>query len=417
MPPIYSDAQVIIKNIIADNLPQTAVLGALKQHKFNGNIYLVAIGKAAWTMAQAACNFLGDRLIKGVIITKYGHSNGSLPNIDIFEAGHPVSDENTIKATSECIELAKNLTANDELLFLISGGGSALFEKPLSGISLEDIQDITNQLLACGADIVEMNMVRKRFSSVKAGRFAQLVNPAGVFALVLSDVLGDRLDSIASGPAVFDDSTVEDVFKVVKKYDLKLTPLQMEYLNQETPKEISNVKTVIIGSVKTLCESAAKVAKSLGYTPFILSTTINCEAKEAGRMLSSIAADIQEGCNSFAKPCAIIVGGETVVTIKGKGAGGRNQELALSAAKGISGFDNTLIFSLGSDGTDGPTDAAGGIVDGNTVLKLNNLDRDIDKILNNNDAYNGLKAVDGLLITGPTGTNVNDVAIILCTDS
>ena len=398
-------ATKMIKSILENNIPGQSVEKALQNHNFKGNIHLISIGKAAWTMAQAASNFLGDQLIKGIVVTKYDHSQGLLPRIDIYEAGHPVSDENTILATEECIKLAKSLTADDELLFLISGGGSALFESPLPGLTLTDIQDVTSQFLAKGADIVEINTVRKRLSKVKAGRFAQLAAPAKVFSIVLSDVLGDRLDSIASGPAYADSSTLEDALKIVEKYKIKLPNITME----ETPKEISNVETVITGSVRTLCDAAAEAAKQLGYKPYILSTTLNCEAREAGRFLASIAAD-----NSFKKPCAIIVGGETVVTIKGNGKGGRNQELALSAAKGIDGLNGILIFSLGSDGTDGPTDAAGGMVDGQSLEKLRRLGLDIDKILANNDSYNGLKAIDGLIITGPTGTNVNDVSIILC---
>jgi hydroxypyruvate reductase len=299
------------------------------------------------------------------------------------------------------------------MLFLVSGGGSALFEAPLDGITLEDIQNITGHMLASGADIVEINMIRKRFSAVKAGRFAQLAAPAKVFAVILSDVLGDRLDSIASGPAVPDKSTIEDALKVADKYNLQLSDLHKNYFKQETPKEITNVVTAITGSVRTLCESAAKVAENLGYTAVVLTTTLNCEASEAGRMMASIANDVKNGTSSFKAPCAIIAGGETVVTLKGKGKGGRNQELALAAAKGISGLDGVVILSLGSDGTDGPTDAAGGIVDGETVSKLKEGGHDIDKILANNDAYNGLKATDGLIITGPTGTNVNDVSVIL----
>ena len=414
MQKIHDDAQLMIKNIIEENMPGTAVENALKAHDFKGNIYMVAIGKAAWTMAKAAQEYLGDRLVKGIVVTKYEHSMGSLPKCDIYEAGHPVADENTFAATHECIKLAENLTENDELLFLVSGGGSALFERPLEGITLDDIQDITNQLLASGADIVEMNMIRKRLSSVKAGRFAQLASPAKVFAIILSDVLGDRLDTIASGPAVPDASTIEDAMKVATKYNLKLTELQNKYLTTETPKSIDNVKTVVTGSVHTLCESAAETAKKLGYTPFILTTTMNCEAAEAGRLLAAIAADTRAERNSFTTSCAIIAGGETVVTLKGKGKGGRNQEKALAAAKGIAGLENTLIFSLGSDGTDGPTDAAGGIVDGQTAAKLKKANIDIDKILADNDSYNALKAVDGLIITGPTGTNVNDVVVILC---
>ena len=414
MQKICSDAELMIKNIIADNMPRTAVEAALKEHEFKGNIYMVAIGKAAWTMAKAASDFLGDRLEKGIVVTKYEHSQGSLPRIDIYEAGHPVSDENTILATHECVELVKGLGENDELLFLVSGGGSALFEKPLDGLTLEDFKDVTTQLLASGADIVETNMVRKRFSAVKAGRFAQLADPARVFAVILSDVLGDRLDSIASGPAAPDKSSVEDAQKVVEKYKLKLSDTQSKYILAETPKEITNVETVITGSVRTLCESAAKTAKELGYTPFVLTTAMNCEAAEAGRLLATIAVDTQHGKNSFTKPCAIIAGGETVVTLKGKGKGGRNQELALAAAKGIAGLENTLVFSLGSDGTDGPTDAAGGIVDGNTAAKLKQQGLDIDKVLADNDSYHALKAIGGLILTGPTGTNVNDVTVILC---
>ena len=411
---MYNDAKQMIKNIIAENMPKQAVENALKNHVFTGSIYMVAVGKAAWTMAQAASGFLGERLKKGIVVTKYEHSLGPLPNIEIYEAGHPVSDQNTFSATQKCIDLAESLTAEDELLFLVSGGGSALFEKPLEGITLDDIKNITNQLLAKGADIVEMNMIRKRLSQVKAGRFAQLAAPAKIFAVILSDVLGDRLDTIASGPAVADASTVEDAKKVAEKYNLKLTDLIRKYLQEETPKEITNVKTVITGSVKTLCESAAKTAKELGYTPYVLTTTMNCEAREAGRFLASVALSTQENASSFQKPCAIIAGGETVVTLKGTGKGGRNQEIALSAAKGIAGLQNTLIFSLGSDGTDGPTNAAGGIVNGETALKLKNRDLDIDELLADNDSYYGLEAVESLIITGPTGTNVNDVTVVLC---
>jgi len=411
---IHSDAQKMIKSIIADNMPRTAVENALREHNFTGKIYLVAIGKAAWTMASAASDFLGDRLERGIVVTKYDHSQGDLPKIDIYEAGHPVADEATISATAKCVELAQSLGEGDELLFLVSGGGSALFEKPLDGIGLEDIQDATEQLLKSGADIVEINMIRKRFSAVKAGRFAQMASPAKVFAVILSDVLGDRLDSIASGPAVPDNSTVADAQKVAEKYKLQLTDLQRKYLLEETPKTINNVKTVITGSVATLCEAAKKIAEELGYTSTVLTTTMNCEASEAGRLLGSIASDTFGGRNSFTRPCAIIAGGETVVNIKGKGKGGRNQEIALSAAKSIAGLNDILIFSLGSDGTDGPTDAAGGIVDGETVIKLKSKGLDVDKVLADNDSYTALGAVDGLIVTGPTGTNVNDVTIILC---
>lgn len=411
---LRQDAETMIQQIIAENMPQEAVTQALTAHSFAERIYVIAIGKAAWTMAKAASDYLGNRLQSGLVITKYGHAEGELPRMEIIEAGHPISDENTIRGTEKAIALAERLGEGDELLFLVSGGGSALFEAPREGISLDDIASLNGQLLASGASIVEINMIRKRLSRVKAGRFAQIVAPAQVFAVVLSDVVGDRLDSIASGPTAPDQTTAEDVQQVVAAYDLKLTDLQQRYLLDGTPKETPNVETVITGSVRTLCRSATEAAERLGYTPIILSTTLGCEAREAGRFLASIAADTQKGTNSFSKPCAIIAGGETVVHLKGKGMGGRNQELALSAAKGISGMDGVLVFSLGSDGTDGPTDAAGGMVDGETFLALRNLGIDFDQVLAENDSYHALKAADGLIFTGPTGTNVNDVCVLLC---
>ena len=438
-----ADAQQIIDKCIKDNLPGKAVENALINYPLGDNVHMIAIGKAAWSMAKAAADFLGDRLSNGIVVTKYGHSGHTdksgrtghaghthaghthaghtidhLHNIRIYEAGHPLSDENTIHATQECINMARDLQAGDELLFLISGGGSALFEAPCDGISLEDIQDITSQLLAKGADIVEMNMIRKRLSKVKAGRFAQIAAPAKVFSIVLSDVLGDRLDTIASGPAAPDSSTMEDAFKVVDKYGLRLTEVQQRYLSEETPKAVDNVETVITGSVRTLCESAAATAKELGYNPLVLTTQLNCEAREAGRFLAAIGLHMKEYGNGSV---AIIAGGETVVTLRNGGEtigkGGRNQELALSAAREISGLDDVLIFSLGSDGTDGPTDAAGGIVNGKSLAKLKEKGFDIDRLLEDNDSYTGLAAIGGLIMTGPTGTNVNDVSVVLCRNS
>jgi len=414
MEELYRDAQIMIEKVIKANMPQQAVRKALKNKNFSGNIYLAAIGKAAWAMAHAAREELGGGIKKGIVLTKYDHSLGDIPGIEIIEAGHPLSDENTISGTKKIIEMAESLGSGDELLFLISGGGSALFEAPLPGLTLDDIVDINSQLLACGADIVEINMIRKRLSGVKAGRFAQICSPVKLFTVVLSDVLGDRLDSIASGPASPDMSTADEVINVAEKYRLNISDTVREYLKKETPKSLDNVETVITGSVRTLCKSAADIAFELGYTPHILCSQMNCEAREAGRLISSIAKQINGGDYMFKRPCAVILGGETVVTLKGKGRGGRNQELALAAAEGIAGIDNLLVFSVGSDGTDGPTDAAGGIVDGATAKKLKEKGIKIRDILENNDAYNGLAAVDSLVKTGPTGTNVNDISVILC---
>jgi len=404
----------MISTIIADNLPQKSVESTLKAQDFtNTKVYIIAIGKAAWTMTKTASDYLGNKVEKGILITKYGHSNGKIPKVEIYEAGHPTPDENTVKATKAVLALAENLNANDLVLFLVSGGGSALFEAPQDGISLEDMAKITNDLLASGADITEINTIRKRLSKVKGGRFADICKPASILSIVLSDVLGDRLDIIASGPAAPDKTTKEETLRIIEKYGLKFTQSQMEHIHKETPKSTNNVKTFVTGSVRSLCESAAVCAKSFGFNPYILTSSLNCEASQAGKFLAAIARDTQEGHTHFQKPCAIIAGGETVVRVTGDGKGGRNQELALAAAAGIAGIKDVVIFSLGSDGTDGPTDAAGGIVDGDTCAKLAGQEINIDFVLGNNDSYNGLKAVDGLIITGPTGTNVNDVSVAL----
>ena len=363
-------------------------------------------------MAKAASDILGAG-ISGAVVTKYDHSMGDIQGLEIFEAGHPVLDENTLKGTKALLEHVKGLKAEDTVLFLVSGGGSALFELPAEGVTLADMKDITSQLLACGADIVEINTIRKHLSGVKGGRFAQLCAPAKVFMVVLSDVLGDRLDSIASGPAWPDDSTSEEALAIVKKYSLKVKPELMKILAQETPKKLDNVTAVITGSVTALCQAACEIAKSKGYEPLVLTTTMTCEAREAGSLMASIAREVLTSGRPVKAPCAIIAGGETVVHLTGHGMGGRNQEFALAAASGIAGLEGVVIASLGSDGTDGPTDAAGGIVDGTTEATLKAKGVNISDVLKENDAYNALKAADALLMTGPTGTNVNDVAMAL----
>jgi hydroxypyruvate reductase len=364
-------------------------------------------------MAQAAEEALGSRMARGIVITKYGHSRGSIPGMEIIEAGHPVPDENTLRGTELALALAESLGAGEELLFLVSGGGSALFEKPLEGLSLAGIADINRHLLASGADIVAINTIRKRLSAVKGGRFALACAPARIFMVALSDVLGDRLDIIASGPAVADPSTREEALGLAKKYRLNLDGPARECLERETPKLIDNVETLITGSVRGLCAGAAALAKELGYAPQILCVDMDGEAREAGRLIAAIARQIGSGEFSPRRPCAIILGGETVVRLRGSGAGGRNQEIALAAAEGIAGIPNLVVASVGSDGTDGPTDAAGGIVDGRSLAALTAQGLNPSDILDNNDAYHGLKAINGLVITGPTGTNVNDLAFIL----
>ena len=414
---LKEDMRSILDGAIKAVLPENAVKEALNNPAFTsrkgkGRLIVASIGKAAWRMAKAASDILGKG-ITGAVVTKYDHSMGEIAGLEIFEAGHPVPDMNTISGTKALLEHVKGLKAEDTVLFLVSGGGSALFEFPAEGVTLEDMQNITSQLLSCGADIVEINTIRKHLSSVKGGRFAELCAPAHVFMVVLSDVLGDRLDSIASGPAAPDMSTSAEALAIVKKYNLSLKPGLLEILSRETPKKLDNVTATITGSVTELCKAVSILAKEKVYAPVILTTTLTCEAREAGSFMAGIAREVLTSGNPAKSPCALIAGGETVVHLTGKGMGGRNQELALSAAEGIAGLEGVVVASLGSDGTDGPTDAAGGIVDGKTAGILKEKGISIPEILRNNDAYNALKQADALLMTGPTGTNVNDVSVVL----
>lgn len=403
------DAMQILQASLQAVLPDAAVHRALKTfHRPKGRLVMVALGKAAWQMAHAASDALGDAIDEGIVITKYGHDMGPIPHTSVWQAGHPIPDQNSFDATTRAIELVQPLNAQDTVLLLISGGGSALFEKPLCPPA--DLTDMTDQLMRCGANIVEINTLRKRVSAVKGGRFAQLCAPAQVFSIVLSDIVGDPLDMIASGPAYPDQSTAEQAMSIVQQYDLHLTPAILSLLHQPTPQTLSNVETHITGSVRELCAAAAKQCRALGYEPIILTDSLCCEAREAGSFFASIAQFSARTCQ---KPCAWIAGGETIVHLTGTGKGGRNQELALSAARGLSGLPNAVLFSVGSDGTDGPTDAAGGIVDGNTQDALRALGVDIEQTLRENDAYTALDRIGGLIRTGPTGTNVNDVTVLL----
>ena len=404
---LRSHAERIIKASIAAVLPDEAVRRALDGQNFHGRVLLVAAGKAAWQMAKAAYDFWGERIENGVVVTKYDHVMGPIGNFQCFEAGHPVPDENSFRGTQAALELVSGLTENDTVLFLLSGGGSALFEKPL--VSGETLQDVTAQLLACGADIVEINTIRKRLSAVKGGRFALACAPAKVFSIVLSDILGDPLDMIASGPAVADTSTCEQAVAIAQKYELHMPESAWALLRQETPKNLTNVTTQINGSVKELCVAAAAACRELGYEPIMLTDQLCCQAKEAGSFLAAVLKT-HEGSG---KNLAFLAGGETVVQLTGKGKGGRNQELALSAAVGIAGIPGTAVFSVGSDGTDGPTDAAGGYVDYTTAAELKAQGVDIFAVLKENDAFHALQKAGGLVVTGPTGTNVNDVAVAL----
>ena len=403
---LRQDADRIISASLRAVLPDEAVGRALEEFvPGKGRTLLVAAGKAAWQMAKAAVEVLG-RVDGGVVVTKYDHVKGEIPGVVCCEAGHPVPDENSFSATAKALALVEGLSEEDTVLFLLSGGGSALFEKPL--LPGEELQDITKQLLACGADIVEMNTIRKRLSAVKGGRFAQACAPARVYSIVLSDILGDPLDMIASGPAYPDSSTCGQARAIAEKYGLRLSEQAVALLGRETPKELTNVTTRITGSVRELCAAAARECEALGYKPVLLTDRLCCEAREAGSFLASVLRTH----GGKGEKLAFLAGGETVVHLTGKGLGGRNQELVLASAPGIEGL-KAAVFSVGSDGTDGPTDAAGGYVDGDTMQALRDKGLDLFRILADNDAYHALEAVNGLIMTGPTGTNVNDVAVAL----
>ena len=381
-----ADAKLIYTRAIDAALPDNAVRVALKDIELQGNIYVAAVGKAAWQMGKTVSEVLGSRIKAGIVVTKHGYGKGAIERLEVYEAGHPVPDDDSYAATEKVLELVKPLGEGDTVLFLLSGGGSALFEKPL--IPAEDMSRLTQELLASGADINEINTLRKRFSAVK---------------------VGDRIDSRASGPAAPDGTTAEQAKYIVEKYGITMTEQMSSLIENETPKSISNVETKVIGSVNQLCRSAAKTCAELGYEPVILTSSLSCTAKDAGVFLSNIAQQY----TGDAKKRAFIAGGETVVHITGSGLGGRNQELALAAAENIAGMQNVCVFSVGSDGTDGPTDAAGGYVDGSTKQLLEEKGISIFRTLQSNDSYHALDACGGLIRTGATGTNVNDLSVLL----
>ena len=407
---LKADAKYIALGAVEAVMPDNAVKRALQNISLRGNVYLVAVGKAAWQMAAAAVKYLDFPVKDGIVLTKYDHVKGDIPNVRCYEAGHPVPDENSYFGTEKVLEMTKDLSAEDTVLFLLSGGGSALFEKPLA--APEKIQNTTQKLLSCGADIVQINTIRKRLSGVKGGRFAQWCAPAKVEAIILSDILGDPVDMIASGPAAADTSTSQQALSIANSCGIT-DPEVLALLAQETPKDITNVNTQVIGSVRELCRAAEKIALELGYEAIYLTDMLDCEASEAGAYL---AAELEKYLGSGRK-IALLAGGETVVTLRGNGLGGRNQELALSAAAALSQIPNAAIISVGSDGTDGPTDAAGGYADTQTLAALREKGLNYTQMLGNNDSYHALKAVDGLIFTGPTGTNVNDVAVALISDA
>ena len=404
---LRNDAEQIIRGAIRAVTPNETVRRALEGKEFTGRIFIVSVGKAAWQMAKIASEALHQPYAAGIVVTKYGHVQCEIPGFTCYEAGHPIPDENSFLASQAVLDMTASLKEDDTVLFLLSGGGSALFERPL--VSGAELGDITRQLLAKGADIVEINTIRKRLSAVKGGKFAKHCEPAHIETIILSDIIGAPLDMIASGPAYPDSSSCEQTLKIADKYGLELSESAWRLLEEETPKELPLVTSTIIGNVKGFCRAAISECERLGYETVFLTDCLNVEARAAGAMLGNIA----RAHSTVHKKLAFIAGGETIVYLSGKGKGGRNQELALGAATGISGLRHVAVFSVGSDGTDGPTDAAGGYVDGETLSDAAAMGLNIEKSLQENDSYTLLKALGGLIITGPTGTNVNDVAVVL----
>lgn len=384
-------------------------------------IVVLAAGKAAGPMAAQVESILGDALTDGLVITKDGHGV-PLDRLTLIEASHPLPDARGEAAARQAIRLLESLTAKDLCLCLLSGGGSALLPCPVAGVSLGEKIAFTDQLLACGADIVEINTLRKHLSRLKGGRLAQLAAPACVFSLILSDVVGDPLEVIASAPTVADPTTFADAMAIVDAYGLRDTAPSsvLDYLQRgrdgavaETPKTLEGVTNLLIGTNRIAVDAAADCARQLGYTPMVLSTTITGETRDVAAMHVEILREIQTSGQPLQAPACLLSGGETTVTLSGEGKGGRNQEFALAAAIAMAGMDKAVVLCGGTDGTDGPTDAAGAIADGQTLDRARAIGLDALHHLTAHDAYPFFAALGDLLITGPTGTNVMDLRILL----
>lgn len=388
-------------------------------------ILVVGAGKAGAPMARALEELLGDRITGGVIVVKEGHGL-PLAHVRIHEASHPVPDERGIKGAEEILSLVKDAGERDLVLCLISGGGSALLVAPAEGVTLEDKQEVTRLLLACGADIHEINTIRKHLSRAKGGGLARFAYPATVVSLILSDVIGDDLNVIASGPAVPDTSTFDDTRKILGKYAIwdRVPPSVRHRVErglqgdvEDTPKAgdavFKQCFSELVGTNIQALKAAGLKAEELGYRALILSSTVEGEAREVVKVLTAVAKEVQGSGNPLPAPACILCGGETTVTIRGDGKGGRNQEFALASALAIDGMQNVVVLAGGTDGNDGPTDAAGAIADGSTLARARAKGLDPFDYLKRNDAYHFFQSLEDLMITGPTRTNVMDVYMVL----
>ncbi len=386
-----------------------------------GRVLVVGAGKASARMAGAAERALGDRITTGLVITKYGHI-GPLARVELVEAGHPLPDAAGLEGARRIIEVVQDAGADDIVLVLLSGGGSALMPLPAEGITLEEKIAATDLLLRSGATINELNAVRKHLSRIKGGWLARHAAPAAIVTLVLSDVLGNPLDVIASGPTVPDPTTFADAVAVIRRYALweKMPEAVRTHLERgaagdapETPKPgepaFARAHTVIIGDITRAAAAAAERAQALGYHTSLLATDVQGEAREVGARFARLVREAREGQRRPGGPVCLVMGGETTVTVRGAGRGGRNQELALAAAEPLAGLPQVLVAAFGTDGTDGPTDAAGAVVDGSTLARAREQGLDPQAALADNDAYPFFQALGDLIISGPTNTNVNDL--------
>jgi glycerate 2-kinase len=389
------------------------------------NIYVIGAGKASAHMAKAMEDLMFDQIREGLIIVKYGHGV-PVKKISLVEAGHPIPDENGRLAAEQILELVEKAGKNDLIICLISGGGSALLPLPVLPLTLSDKQQTIQTLLACGASIDEINALRKHMSLIKGGRLAQKAYPASLVTLIVSDVPGDRLDVIASGPTVADPSTFTECMEIIEKYELVdqlpanvLDHMQSGYLGkiEETPKpgdpSLRTTLNIIVGSNADALSAAKKTAESLGYHTLILSSMICGNTRDAALFHTAIAKEIRKSSHPLPPPACILSGGETTVKITGNGLGGRNQEFALATAIEIKDQERMVVLCAGTDGTDGPTDAAGALVDTTTASHARASGLDPSSFLNQNDSYHFFEKTSGLIITGPTGTNVMDLRVVL----
>ncbi len=376
-------------------------------------VFVIGGGKASVPMAAAVADVLGERLTQGAVATKHGHAGGwSHPRVRIIEAGHPVPDESSVRGAQAVADLAEEAGAGDLVVALISGGGSALLTRPAPGLTLDDLQAMTDALLRSGATINEINAVRKHCSGIKGGHLARLVAPADLATLILSDVIGDPLDVIASGPTVPDSTTVADAREVLERYGIEGGAFL-----RETPKPgdaaFEGVQNVVVGSNRLAALAAVNEAQSLGFNVLLLGTYVEGEAREVAKVAAALAKGVRADGHPLVPPACLVWGGETTVTVRGEGKGGRNQELALAAALALEGWADILLMALATDGTDGPTDAAGATVTGETMGRARKLGLDARAALEANDSYHFFKPLGHLIHTGPTGTNVNDLLFIL----